>query len=354
MTESALRALIDEIRPLDAAALAAAQARLDDLTKPPGSLGRLEQVARRLAAIQGTVRPAVRHKRVYTLAGDHGVTEEGVSAFPREVTPQMVLNFLDGGAAINVLTRHVGAEIQVVDVGVDHDFGGVEGLVHAKVARGTRNLARGPAMTREEALRALGVGVDLASRAADEGVDLLGIGEMGIGNTTPASALLAAFTGLSPDDVVGRGTGVDDQGLTRKADAIRRGLEANRPDPADALDVLHKLGGFEIAGMAGICLGAAARRVPVVVDGFISTSAALVASRLAPAVGEYLFLSHLSQERAHVRMVEHLQQEPLLILELRLGEGTGAALAMSILEASAKILSEMATFGEAGVSNRED
>lgn len=354
MTESSLQTLIDSIRPLDAAALDAAQARLDDLTKPPGSLGRLEGVAQRLAAIQGTVRPAVRRKRVYTLAGDHGVTAEGVSAFPREVTPQMVLNFLNGGAAINVLTRHVGAEIRVVDVGVDYDFGGAAGLVHAKVARGTQNLARGPAMTREEALRAIGVGVDLASSAADEGVDLLGIGEMGIGNTTPASALLAAFTGLTPDEVVGRGTGVDDEGLRRKADAIRRGLEVNRPDPDDALDVLHKLGGFEIAGMAGICLGAAARRVPVVVDGFISTSAALVASHLAPAVSDYLFLSHLSQEQAHIRMVEHLGQDPLLILELRLGEGTGAALAMSILEASAKILSEMATFSEAGVSNRED
>lgn len=353
MTENDLRALAGRIEPLAPADLAAAQARLDDLTKPPGSLGRLEEVARRLAAIQRTVRPAIRRKRVYTLAGDHGVTEEGVSAFPREVTPQMVLNFLRGGAAINVLTRHVGAEIAVVDVGVDYDFGGAGGLIHAKVARGTRNLARGPAMTREEALRAVGVGAELAARAAADRVDLLGVGEMGIGNTTPASAILAALTGLAPDEVVGRGTGIDDAGLRRKADAIARGLAVNRPDPADPLDVLAKVGGLEIAAMTGLCLGAAARRLPVVVDGFISTSAALVAVRLAPAAAQYLFLSHLSQERAHIRMVEHFGQNPLLVLELRLGEGTGAALAMSILEASAKILSEMATFGEAGVSNRE-
>jgi nicotinate-nucleotide--dimethylbenzimidazole phosphoribosyltransferase len=353
MTESVLNDLIASIRPLDSAVLQAAQERLDDLTKPPGSLGRLEEVARRLAGIQGVVKPIIRGKRVYTLAGDHGVTEEGVSAFPREVTPQMVYNFLNGGAAINVLTRHVGAEIRVVDIGVDHDFAGVEGLVHAKVGRGTGNLARGPAMTREQALQAIEVGAGLAETAADEGVNLLGIGEMGIGNTTPASAILAAFTGLLPHEVVGRGTGVDDQGLERKATAIRRGLEINRPAPGDPLEVLHKVGGFEIAGMVGVCLGAAARKVPVVVDGFISTSAAMVASRLAPAAAEYIFLSHLSQERAHIRMVEHLDQDPLLVLELRLGEGTGAALAFSIVEAAAKILTEMATFSEAGVSNKE-
>jgi nicotinate-nucleotide--dimethylbenzimidazole phosphoribosyltransferase len=354
MEEAALRRIMEAIQPLAPEFLDAAQARLDDLTKPPGSLGRLEEVARRIAAIQRDVRPVIRKKRVYTLAADHGVTEEGVSAFPREVTPQMVLNFLRGGAAINVLTRHVGAEIAVVDIGVDHDFGDTEGLIHAKVARGTRNLARGPAMTRAQALEALGVGVGLAGKAADEGVDLLGVGEMGIGNTTPASAILAAFAGLPSDEVVGRGTGVDDDGLRRKADAISRGLAVNRPNPDDPLDVLSKVGGFEVAGIAGICLGAAARRVPVVVDGFIATSAALVAARLAPAIREYLFLSHLSQERAHIRMVEHFGQNPLLVLELRLGEGTGAALAMSIIEASAKILAEMATFGEAGVSNRED
>lgn len=353
MEESALRALARSVRPLDREWLDAAQRRLDDLTKPPGSLGRLEEVARRIAAIQRCVTPAIRRKRVYTLAGDHGVTEEGVSAFPREVTAQMVLNFLRGGAAINVLSRHVGAEVVVVDVGVDCEFADHPGLVRAKVARGTGNLAQGPALSRAQALAALGVGVGLAARAAEEGVDLLGVGEMGIGNTTPAAALLAAFAGLDPEEVVGRGTGVDDRGLARKADAVRRGLAVNRPDPDDPIDVLAKVGGLEIAGIAGVCLGAAARRIPVAVDGFISTAGALAAVRLCPPIKDYLFLSHLSQERAHARMVEHLGQAPLLVLELRLGEGTGAALAMSVMEASAKILSEMATFGEAGVSTGE-
>ncbi len=353
MTDAALTALVAAIRPLAPEALARAQARLDDLTKPPGSLGRLEEVARRLAAIQGTTRPVIRKKRVYTLAADHGVTAEGVSAYPREVTPQMVLNFLRGGAAINVLTRHAGAEIAVVDIGVDHDFAGTPGLVHAKVARGTQNLAVGPAMSRGQALQALGVGVELAAAAAADGVDLLGIGEMGIGNTTAAAAVLAAFTGLAPDEVVGRGTGVDDAGLRRKAGAVARGLAVNRPDPADPVDVLAKVGGFEVAGMAGLCLGAAARGIPVAVDGFIATAGALVAVRLAPAAQDYLFLSHLSQEQAHQRMVAEFSHPPLLVLELRLGEGTGAALAFPVIEAAAKILAEMATFGEAGVSGRE-
>ncbi len=352
MTEAELRRLAGAIHPVEAGALEAAQGRLDELTKPPGSLGRLESVARRLAAVQGTTRPAVRKKRIYTLAGDHGVTEERVSAFPREVTPQMVLNFLRGGAAINVLARHVGAEIVVVDVGVDHDFSGCGGLVHAKVRQGTRNLSREPAMTREEAVQAVGVGVGLARQAVEDGIDLLAVGEMGIGNTTAASAILAALGGLDPEEAVGRGTGVDDEGLRRKADAVRRGLAVNRPDPSDPLDVLRKVGGFEIAGMVGIFLGAAALRLPVVVDGFISSSAALVAVRMAPAVEDYLFLSHLSHERAHARLLDLLDREPLLVLEMRLGEGTGAALGLSLVEAAARLLSEMATFSEAGVANK--
>jgi nicotinate-nucleotide--dimethylbenzimidazole phosphoribosyltransferase len=353
MTETELRGLVESIPGIEPTVLVAAQARLDDLTKPPESLGRLEEVGKRLSGIQGRVPPQIRRKRVYTLAADHGVTAEGVSAFPSEVTPQMVLNFVNGGAAINVLSRHAGAEIVVVDIGVNYEFGAVDGLVHAKVAPGTANLARGPAMTREQALQALQVGADLADRAADDRVDLLGIGEMGIGNTTPAAAILACLGGLAPQAVVGRGTGVDDAGLNRKAEAVRRGLAENRPDPADPLDVLTKVGGLEIAGMTGICLGAAARRVPVVVDGFIATAAALVAVGMAPTVKEYLFLSHVSQEQAHGRMLELLGQRPLLDLDLRLGEGTGAALAFLVIEAAAKIMSEMATFSEAGVSGKD-
>jgi nicotinate-nucleotide--dimethylbenzimidazole phosphoribosyltransferase len=353
MTREELKRFAAAVRPLEDGEFAGAQARLNDLTKPPGSLGRLEEAARRLAAIQGTVRPRITKKRIYTLAGDHGVTHEGVSAYPREVTPQMVLNFLAGGAAINVLARHVGAEIVVADLGVDHDFGGVPGLVDRKVARGTRNFTLGPAMTGEETLAALAAGLGLAADAARDGVDLLGVGEMGIGNTTPASAMLAAFSGLTPEETVGRGTGVDDAGLLRKADAVRRGLAANQPDPADPLDVLAKVGGLEIAGMTGLFLGAALHRIPVVADGFISTAAALAAVRICPAVTDYLFLSHLSHEQAHRKMAGLFGIRPLLDFDLRLGEGTGAALAMTIIEASAKILSEMATFSEAGVTNRE-
>jgi nicotinate-nucleotide--dimethylbenzimidazole phosphoribosyltransferase len=353
MTQEELVELCDGVKPLDPALFEKAQERLDSLTKPPGSLGRLEEFARRLGAIQGTVKPFIGKKRVYTLAGDHGVTEEGVSAFPSEVTPQMVLNFVGAGAAINVLTRHVGAEIMVVDMGVNYDFTDVVGLIDCKVAKGTANFTKGPAMTAAETAQAVSAGVELARQAKADGVTLLGVGEMGIGNTTPAAAILAAFSGLSPEEVVGRGTGVDDDGLKRKADAVRRGLEVNAPDANDPLDVLAKVGGFEIAGMTGVFLGAAACGIPVLADGFISSSAALVALKLCPALADYLFVAHLSQEQGHVKLVELLGQQPIIDLSMRLGEGTGAALAMSILEAAARIPSEMATFAEAGVSDKE-
>jgi len=353
MTEKELAQIISNIHPLSQNDLDAAQQRLDNLTKPRGSLGKLEHTAKRLAAVQKTVKPKISKKRVYTMAADHGVADDGVSLFPKEVTRQMVFNFLSGGAAINVLTRHVGAEIKVVDIGVDFEFDAADGLIRKKVGRGTMNLAKGPAMTRQQAIDAIGVGVELAREAAGEGIDLIGTGEMGIGNTTPAAAVFAAFSGLSPEEAVGRGTGVDDQGLKRKAEAVRRGLEINAPDPKDPIDVLAKVGGYEIAGIAGLCIGGAASGVPVVVDGFISTAGALIASRLCNSIDQYLFLSHLSNENAHGKMLELMGQQPLLTLDLRLGEGTGAALAMSLIEASAKILSEMATFDEAGVSDEE-
>jgi nicotinate-nucleotide--dimethylbenzimidazole phosphoribosyltransferase len=353
MKQQELTALCEAVTPIDAALFEAAQERLDSLTKPPGSLGRLEEFARRLAAIQGTVKPSIGKKRVYTLAGDHGVTEEGVSAFPSEVTPQMVLNFLGAGAAINVLTNHVGSEIMVVDMGVNFDFDSAPGLIDCKVAKGTANFTKGPAMTTGQTLQAIGAGVELARQAKADGVTLIGVGEMGIGNTTPAAALLAAFSGLSPEEVVGRGTGVDDEGLARKADAVKRGLSVNAVDANDPLGVLAKVGGFEIAGMTGIFLGAAACGLPVLADGFISSSAALVALRLCPALADYLFVAHLSQEQGHTKMVELLGQEPIVDFSMRLGEGTGAALAMTVLEGAAKIPCEMATFAEAGVSDKE-
>ncbi|MGH9845040.1 MAG: nicotinate-nucleotide--dimethylbenzimidazole phosphoribosyltransferase [Blastocatellia bacterium] len=329
-----------------------AAARQLQLTKPPGSLGALEVIANRLAAIRQTLRPTVSRRRIYVVAADHGVVAEGVSAYPREVTAQMVYNFLRGGAAINVLARYVGIEVGVVDAGVDADFDDAPGLIRSKVVRGTANFTRGPAMTSDEAIQSVMTGIDLARAAAAEGIELLGIGEMGIGNTTAASAITATLTQLAPEAVTGYGAGVDDAGLQRKILAVKRALEINRPDLTDALDVLAKVGGAEIGVMAGVALGAAAERIPVVADGFISTSAAALACLFCPNVRDYLFIAHRSQEAGHDALIEFTGQRPLLDLRMRLGEATGAALAMHIIGAAAGLLSEMATFTEAGVSDK--
>ncbi len=341
---------IHRVQPVDRALLAEAQKLLDNKTKPLGALGRLEEFARRFAAITGSMAPDTAHKVIYTFAGDHGVVEEGVSAFPKEVTPQMVLNILRGGAGVNVLARHSGVVVRVVDIGVDHDFGQVPELVVRKVARGTRNFAKGPAMTREEAVAALEVGISLALEAKERGVAMLGTGEMGIGNTTPSSAIIAVLSGKSAREVTHRGTGINDAALENKIRVIEQGLAINRPDPRDPLDVLAKVGGLEIAGIAGLVLGAAACRIPVVVDGFISTAGALIACELQPLAREYLFAAHESVEIGHRFMLDRLGAEPILDLQFRLGEGTGAALAMGLIEAGVKVLKEMASFAEAGVS----
>lgn len=329
------------------------QSRLDSLTKPPGSLGVLEKVALQYAVIRGQERPKLQKKIIYTFAADHGVTEEGVSAYPREVTAQMVFNFLRGGAAVNVLARHVGAEVRVVDIGVDHDFNDLEGLIHKKVMRGTANLAKGHAMTRQQALLAMEVGCELARQAATEGVDLLGTGDMGIGNTTPSSAIAAVMTGMPVGEVTGKGTGLDRERLQHKIQVIQRAIELNQPDPRDPVGVLAKVGGLEIASIAGFILGAAASRIPVVVDGFISTAGALIATGLHPLVRQFLFLSHQSAERGHRALCAAVKLEPILDLSLRLGEGTGACLGMSLVEAGVRILNEMATFEEAHVSGKK-
>lgn len=342
---------LNRITPVNAELLQQAQARLDNKTKPPGSLGRLEEFARRLVAISGASDPDLSGKVIFTFAGDHGIVQEGVSLYPSEVTRQMVLNFLAGGAGVNVLARHAGAEVRVVDVGVDHDFGNVSGLIHRKVARGTRNFAKGPAMSREETLAALKVGIDLADRCRVEGVGLVGTGEMGIGNTTPSSAIIAAISGKSVAEVTHRGTGISDIALLNKIRVIKAGLEVNRPDPNDPLDVLAKVGGLEIAAIAGLVMGCAANSIPVVIDGFISTAGALIASELHPHVRDYIFAAHRSVEIGHRFMLERIGAEPILDLDLRLGEGTGAALAMTLIEASVKILKEMATFEQAGVTH---
>jgi len=347
-----IKELIDRIGPLDDTAMDAARARQDTLTKPRGSLGRLEALSVQLAGIFGDPRPRIRHKVIVTMAGDHGVVAEGVSAYPQAVTAQMMDNFLRGGAAINVLARHVGARVVIVDMGVAADVDPHPDLVVKKVARGTSNLARGPAMTRQQASRALMAGAEVVGAELAQGLDVLGVGEMGIGNTTPAAAIAAALIGCPAAEVVGRGTGVDDAGLGRKVMAVENALSVNQPDPADALDVLTKVGGFEIGGIAGAMLAAAAHRRPVMVDGFISTAAAMIAVGLAPEMKSYLVAAHRSQEHGHGRMLEWLGLEPLLELDMRLGEGTGAALGMSLVEAACKILDEMATFGEAGIAGK--
>jgi nicotinate-nucleotide--dimethylbenzimidazole phosphoribosyltransferase len=348
-----LEKIIKQIPPLDEAAMRAARARQDTLTKPRRSLGRLEELSIQLAGIKADPFPSVKHKAIIVMAADHGVALEGVSAYPSDVTAQMVLNFLRGGAAINVLARQAEARVTVVDIGVAADFEPMLGLIQHKIMYGTRNLAQGPAMTREEAAQAVQVGVDVFSDEAARGVDIVATGDMGIGNTTPSSAIVAALTGISVARVVGRGTGIDDQGLERKIRVIEQALAVNQPDANDAMDVLHKVGGLEIAGLAGVMIAAASQRIPVVVDGFISTAAAMIAVALAPRVRDYLISAHQSVEIGHREMLKYLNLNPLLDLNLRLGEGTGAVLAFHLIEASARILCEMATFDEAGVSDKE-
>jgi len=345
-----IKATLERITPVNPDLLQQAQERLDNKTKPPGSLGRLEEFARRMAAISGTEEPDLAKKVVFTFAADHGVVEEGVSLYPKEVTTQMVFNFLAGGAGVNVLARHSGAEVRVVDVGVDHDFGDTPGMLHRKVARGTRNFTKGAAMTREEMVAALQVGIDLADQCRAEGVGLVGTGEMGIGNTTPSSAIIAVISGLSVRELTHRGTGIGDAALVNKIRVIEEGVALNKPDPQDPLDVLAKVGGLEIAAIAGLVLGCAANSIPVVIDGFISTAGALIASELHPNVRDYIFAAHQSVEIGHRFMLERIGVRPILDLDFRLGEGTGAALAMGLIEAGVKVMKEMATFEQAGVT----
>ncbi len=328
-----------------------AQKRLDSLTKPQGSLGRLEEFARKLVLLTGQAMPRpLTKKAIFTFAGDHGVVDEGVSLFPKEVTIQMVYNFLKGGAGINVLAGHAGAEEIVVDIGVDYDFGEENNLLVRKVVKGTRNMRKGPAMTREEAEQCIDVGIELALNYAKNGYDIFGTGEMGIGNTTPSSAIAAVLTGTAVSQVTGRGTGITDETLRHKISVIEDSISLNKPDSKDPIDVLSKVGGAEIGGIAGLILGAASQKIPVVIDGFISTAGALIAYSIEPAVKDYMFAAHRSVERGQQVMLDAMGLRPILDLDLRLGEGTGAALGMFIIEAGLKIYREMATFDEAGVS----
>jgi nicotinate-nucleotide--dimethylbenzimidazole phosphoribosyltransferase len=349
-----LAEIIKEIKPLDQFAMNAAHERQNQLTKPRGSLGRLEELSIQLAGMTANSFPSIERKVVIVMAADHGVTCEGVSAYPAEVTAQMVLNFLRGGAAINVLARQAEARVVVVDMGVGTEINNVGGkLIQRRIGAGTANLAEGPAMTRAQAEESVQSGIEIAEAEIARGADILATGDMGIGNTTPSAAIACALMNQSPENIAGRGTGVGDDGLKRKISVIARALDVNKPNATDALDVLSKVGGFEIGGLAGMILASASNRKPVVIDGFISTAAAMITAALAPAARDYMIAAHLSLEHGHKLMLEWLGLNPLLDLNMRLGEGTGAALAFHLIEASTRILHEMATFGEAGVSDRE-
>lgn len=337
------------ITDLDAEHMKAAQERQNTLTKPAGSLGILEQISIRLAGMQGTTRPVIGKKTVIVMAGDHGITEEGVSAYPTDVTAQMVYNFAAGGAAVNVLAKQAEADVVVVDVGVNQVIDSKQ-VIAKKVRPGTANMTKGPAMTRDEALAAIFVGVEVAEEVIAKGASLIATGDMGIGNTSASSAIISILGSIELEDIVGRGTGVDDEGLDRKRLAIRKAIDVNKPDSQDPLDVLHKVGGLEIAGLSGVIMACALRRTPVVIDGFISSAAALVAAKIAPKSVNYMIASHLSAESGHSLALAEVGLTPMLHMNMRLGEGTGAVIAMNIIHSAAKLMQDMATFEEASVS----
>jgi nicotinate-nucleotide--dimethylbenzimidazole phosphoribosyltransferase len=348
-----LLSTIDMIKPLDKGALAEAQSRQDMLTKPQGSLGRLEELSIKLAGIQGKPIPQIRHKAIITMAGDHGVVAEEVGNWPQEVTAQMVYNFLKGRAGINVLARQAGARVIVVDMGVAAELEANPQLIVRKVAPGTQNMCLGPAMTVEQAVKSIESGIEVVGAELAKGLDIVGTGDMGIGNTTASSAICAAMTGESVVKVTGRGTGISDEQLLHKIEVVKRALAVNQPGRQKPLEVLAKVGGFEIGGLVGVMLSAAAYRIPVVIDGFISGAAALIATALAPTLRDFLIAAHVSAEAGHKVLLRHLGLKPLLDLEMRLGEGTGAVLGIFLAEAAARILAEMSTFAEAGVSERD-
>jgi len=336
----------------DESAVKTVQARLDSLTKPQGSLGKLEELAKTIGGIKRKSNFSLSRKAIFTFASDHGVTAERISAFPSEVTKQMVYNFLNGGAGINVLARHAGAEVVIIDIGVASDIEPHPDLMIKKVNYGTKNMAKEPAMSRQEAIKSIEIGIEIFETKLKDGLDIAGIGEMGIGNTTASSAITSCVTKKSAKAVTGRGTGLSNPEFSHKIKVIEHSLRLHKPDSEDALDILSKIGGFEIGGMAGIILAGAAHRIPVMLDGFISGAAALIACTLAPLAKDYLIASHCSVEQGHAIILRHLGLTPLLQLDLRLGEGTGAALGITIADASVKILTEMATFKSAQVSEK--
>ena len=345
---------VSKIGLLDSDLMQKAQGRLDNLTKPQGSLGRLEELAKQIVGITGDISPELKKKSIIIMTADHGVAVEGVSAYPREVTLQMVYNFLSGGAAINVLARHIGAEVLVVDMGVASDIKEHSLLVYKKVGYGTKNITEGPAMTDEQALESVQSGIEIAEMIIKKGYNIIGTGDMGIGNTTASSAIAACICKVNVESVTGYGTGINEKELVKKINTIKKAISLNKPDNCNGFDVLAKIGGFEIGGIAGVILGCAANKIPVVIDGFISGAGALIAAAIAPDSKNFMIASHSSVEKGHRIVLEKLRLKPLFNFDMRLGEGTGAALGINIAEASVKILNEMATFNQAGVSEKNE
>jgi len=350
MRKEELLEYVKSIEPINKELITKAFKRIDNLTKPIGSLGRLEEFAGKLFAIYNGVMPKMLRKIVYVFVGDHGVANKGVSAYPKDVTYQMVYNFLNGGAGICVFARHVGADVRVVDVGVDYEFPAGTALINKKVRRGTNDFTEGPAMSVEEAVSSIYVGIECAQQAIKEGYNLLIPGDMGIGNTTPSSAIIKVFTGEETAKVVGRGTGINDEKFKNKMKVVDRAIELNKPDKDNAIDILYKIGGLEIGAICGFILEGAKNKVPIIIDGFISTASFILAFLLNKNVKDYVFFSHLSVEPGHKKLFDYINEKPVLDLNMRLGEGTGAALASTIIEASLKMFNEMATFEEASVA----
>lgn len=339
---------------LDQKALDAARERLSNQAKPAGSLGIMETIATKLAGIVGSTNIHLKNKQIVICAGDHGVCEEGVSLFPSDVTQQMVYNFIADGASINVIAKHAGATVNVADFGVAHTFETKVPIFHKKIRQGTSNFTKEPAMTRKEAIDSIEAGIEIVNELhKNKPIDILGTGDMGIGNTTPSSAIIAVFSGIPVEQLTGKGTGIDDIALKNKIAVIQKGLDFHKPNPDDPIDVLTKIGGFEIGGIAGLILGAAAQGIPVICDGLISTAGALIACELTENVKNYLFASHKSVEVGHTFMLNKLGLEPLIDLQFRLGEGTGAAVCMELLDLSTRILSDIKTFEEVGINNAQ-
>ncbi len=349
-----LKEILSKIKIPDPEFTKKAQEKLDGLTKPQGSLGRLEELARQIAAIRGDLSPGINKKVVVVMAADHGVVDEGVSAYPKEVTPQMVYNFLAGGAAINVLAKHVGAEVVIVDIGVAADFKEDPLLIVKKIGRGTANMARGPAMSREQAVQSLEAGITVAQDLIKAGYDIIATGDMGIGNTTSSSAIASVICGVDVESVTGYGTGIDEKGFKNKVEIIKKAIQVNKPVGSDGIDVLSKIGGYEIGGIAGMILCCAANKIPVVIDGFISGAGALIAHAISAESAHYMFASHCSVEKGHKIVLDKIGLKAMFDFNMRLGEGTGAALGINIAEASIKILNGMATFSQAGVSEKSE